>query len=63
MKADSVIIEIIEKHLEKCYSSTTVIGLVEKSTSDYDRGVVAGKIEALTALMTDIASSSNEENN
>ena len=45
------LVRIVEDELDKIYSKTTVINLCKDKVTDYERGVIAGNINALNRLI------------
>ncbi len=55
------LVSILEKAGEKLSNRNMVLQLCNRNVSDYDRGVIQGKIEMLSHIMSDLASKDEDE--
>ncbi|MGB1226428.1 MAG: hypothetical protein ACPG9K_00940 [Poseidonibacter sp.] len=61
MVDSNVIIKVIEDELERLMGKDSVIHLTSRSSSEYDKGMVAGKIASLQKVLSEVAGKSRNE--
>jgi len=55
--------DIIAQEQEKLYGFSTVVLLSGESVSDYERGVIAGKIQMINSIIQDLSREDEDEDN
>lgn len=54
--------DIIKEEKEKIYNHNMVILLSKQDVSEYERGIVSGKIQLLNSIEIDLESNDDEDN-